>query len=163
MVATSAISSRDQSVPAIWKESFPGIFFGYALIAVEFWKGDILKADIEELLRVEASDIYPRRLNAKEVLTTPKDGEFVLLVADGSATLSGRDYEFQEPTLRREPTVRSDNFSGKSQGDREEFQLEETNDDAETQKDFWSIDEFCALSQQSGSCGNSSKHNTRRI
>ena len=41
------------------------------------------------------------RLNAKEVLITHKDGEFVFLVADGSAKLSGRDYEFQEPTLRR--------------------------------------------------------------
>ena len=68
-----------------------------------------------------------------------KDGEFVFLVADGSATLSGRDYEFQEPTLRREHTVRKENLSGESPGDREEFQPEETKDDAETQGDFWSI------------------------
>ena len=82
---------------------------------------------------------YPRRLNAKEVLITQKDGEFVFLVADGSAKLSGRDYEFQESTLRRGSTVRRGNFSGESEGDREEFQPEETKDDAETQKDFWSI------------------------
>ena len=31
-------------------------------------------------------------------MITQKDGEFVFLVADGSAKLSGRDYEFQEPT-----------------------------------------------------------------
>ena len=50
-----------------------------------------------------------------------------------------RDYEFQEPTLRREFTVRRENLSGESQGDREEFQSEETKDDAEARKDFWSI------------------------
>ena len=55
--------------------------------------------------KVGASEIYPWRLNAKEVLITQKDGKFVFPVADGSATLSVRDYEFQESTLRREPTV----------------------------------------------------------
>ena len=89
--------------------------------------------------KLDASEIYPRRLNAKEVLITQKDGEFVFLVADGSATLSGRDYGFQEPTLRREHTVRRENLSGEPHCDSEEFQPEETKDDAETQEDFWSI------------------------
>ena len=43
-----------------------------------------------------------------------KDGEFALLVADGSATLSGRDCEFQEPTLRQEHTLKRANLSGES-------------------------------------------------
>ena len=86
---------------------------------------------------MDASEIHPRRLNGKEVLITRKDGEFVFPVADGSAKLS--DYEFQELTLRREHTVKRENLSGESQGDREEFQPEETKDDAETQNDFWSI------------------------
>ena len=47
-----------------------------------------------------------RRLNEKEVLKTQRDEEFVFPMADGSAKLSGRDYEFQEPTLRRESIVR---------------------------------------------------------
>ena len=38
-------------------------------------------------------------------------------MADGSAKLSGRNYEFQEPTLRRESTVSSEDFSGESHGD----------------------------------------------
>ena len=59
-------------------------------------------------------------------------------MADGSATLSGRDYEFQESTLRREHTVKREILSGESQGDGEEFQPEETKDDAGTQEDFWS-------------------------
>ena len=54
----------------------------------------------------------------------------VFLVADGSAKLSGRDCEFQEPTLRRESTVRRRNLSGESShGVREEFTPEETKDD----------------------------------
>ena len=59
-------------------------------------------------------------------------------MADGSSTFSGRDYKFQEHTLRREHTVKREILSGESQGDREEFQPEETKDDAETQEDFWS-------------------------
>ena len=47
-------------------------------------------------------------------------------MADDSAKLSGRDYEFQEPTLIREHTVKRENLSGESHGDREEFQPEET-------------------------------------
>ena len=90
------------------------------------WEEDILTAEIEDLEKLDASETYPRRLNAKEVLLTSlKKGEFVFLVADGSAKLSGRDYEFQEPTLRRESTVRRENFSGESHGDWEEFRPEE--------------------------------------
>ena len=88
---------------------------------------------------MDASEIYPRRLHAKEVLITHKHGECVFPVTDGSATLSGRDYEFQESTLRRESTVRRENLGGESQGDREEFQSEETKDDEEIHEDFWSI------------------------
>ena len=47
----------------------PGIFLGYALNAWRIWKGDILVADIEELVQMDASEIHARRLNAKEVLT----------------------------------------------------------------------------------------------
>ena len=49
------------------KKVLPGIFLGYALIAVRIWKGDILVPDIEHLEKLDASEIYPRRLNAKEV------------------------------------------------------------------------------------------------
>ena len=63
----------------------------------------------------------------------------MFLVADGPAKLSGRDYEVQEPTLRREQTVRREDLSGESQDDREEFQPEESEDDVEVRKDFWSI------------------------
>ena len=66
-------------------------------------------------------------------------------MADGSAKLSRRDYEFQETTLRRESTVRTENLRGESHGDREEFQPDEAKDDAAARKDFRSIqgDFFC--------------------
>ena len=103
------------------------------------WEEDVLTDEIEELKKLDASEIYPKRLNAEEVLITQKDGDFVFPVADGSAQLSGRDYEFQEPTLGRESTVRRENLSGESHGDREEFRLEELEDDAEAREDSWSI------------------------
>ena len=38
------------------------------------WKGDLMVADIEELETMDASDIYSKRLNAKEVIF-PKENE----------------------------------------------------------------------------------------
>ena len=57
-------------------------------------------------------------------------------MADGSAKLSGRDNEFQEPTQRREYTVKRENPRGESRGEREEFRPEETKDDEGINKDF---------------------------
>ena len=74
--------------------------------------GYILIAEIEELEKLDASEIYPRRLNAKEVLISKKNGEFLFSVADGAAKLSVRDYEFQESTPRRQSTVMRENLSG---------------------------------------------------
>ena len=41
------------------------------------WKGDILVADIEELEKMDALEIHPRRINAKEVLTAQRGDEFI--------------------------------------------------------------------------------------
>ena len=60
-------------------------------------------------------------------------------VADGAAKLSGRDFEFREPTLRREPTVRSEDFSREPHGEPGESQPTESTDDAEARADLWSI------------------------
>ena len=95
-------------------------FIGYALFPCEnlgrrysnYWGWRIWKFGVIE--------IFFRKLNAKEVLRTQRDEEFVFLAADGSPKISGRNYKFQEPTLRRESVVRRENISGESQGDREE-------------------------------------------
>ena len=69
LVECHPISTRDQMrLHEFGKKVLPGIFVGYALIPERFWNGDILIADLEELKNMEASEIYPRRINAKETL-----------------------------------------------------------------------------------------------
>ena len=41
-------------------------------------------ADIEELERMDASELHARRLNAKEMLTPQRSEIFIFLVADGT-------------------------------------------------------------------------------
>ena len=60
------------------KVVLPGTFRGSWLHAVEIWKRDIfLVADIEELEKMDISEIFARRLNAKEVLM-PMNGEKII-------------------------------------------------------------------------------------
>ena len=67
------ISAKDQSrIHQFGKKVLPGLFLGYALYAEGIWKGDILVADIEELETMDASEIYSKRLNAKEVIFPKK-------------------------------------------------------------------------------------------
>ena len=54
----------------------------------EFGKGDILVANLEELETMDVSEIYSKRLNAKEVIF-PKENE-ILPVADGRIKTSWR-------------------------------------------------------------------------
>ena len=63
------ITAKDQSrIHQFGKKVLPGLFLGYALYAGGIWKGDILIADLEELETMDASEIYSKRLNAKEVI-----------------------------------------------------------------------------------------------
>ena len=57
-----------------------------------FWKGDALVADLEELETMDASGIYSKRLNAKEVIF-PKQGEFIFPIADGRIKTLGGDQD----------------------------------------------------------------------
>ena len=62
------ITAKDQSrIHQCGKKVLPGLFLGYA-----FWKGDVLVADLEELETMDASEIYSKRLNAKEVTFLPR-------------------------------------------------------------------------------------------
>ena len=140
LVEYCPISAKDQSrIHQFGKKVLLGLFLGHVLFAGKIWKGDILVADIEELENMDASEIHPRRINAKEVLTPRRREYFIFPIADGSAKLSGRDHEFREPTLRREQPVWSEDLSGELQGETEGPQPTESNDDAEARKDFRSI------------------------
>ena len=66
--------SNNTLFPTASKKVLPEIFFGYVLYAGRIWKGDPMVTDIEELERMDASEIHAERLNAKEVLT-PMSGE----------------------------------------------------------------------------------------
>ena len=109
------------------------------MIAGGIWKGDILIGDLEDVEKLDASEIHPRRINAKEVLTPQKREDFRFPIADGTAKLLGRDYKFREPTPRRAQTVKTEDFNRGLEGKLGESQLAEPTDDAEARRDFWSI------------------------
>ena len=76
LVEYHPITAKDQSrIHQFGKKVLPGLFLGYALYAGGIWKGDVLIADLEELETMDASEIYSKRLNAKEVIF-PQKGEF---------------------------------------------------------------------------------------
>ena len=81
-----------------------GLFLGYALHAVRFWKGDILVADVEELETMDAAEMFSKRLNAKEVIFPKEDEKFP--AADGRIKFAGGDQELRTPTLIREHPIR---------------------------------------------------------
>ena len=84
LVEYHPITAKDQSrIHQFGKKVLPGLFLGYALYAGGIWKGDVLIADLEELETMDASEIYSKRLNAKEVIF-PKEGEFTFPIADGT-------------------------------------------------------------------------------
>ena len=77
LVKYHPITAKDQSrIHQFGKKVLLGLFLGYALYAGGIWKGDVLIADLEELETMDASEIYLKRLNAKEVIF-PKQGEFI--------------------------------------------------------------------------------------
>ena len=102
------ISAKDQSrIHQFGKKVLPGLFLGYALYAGGIWKGDILVADIEELETMDASEIYSKRLNAKEVIF-PKQGKFIFPIADGRIKTPGGDQDLRTSTLVRHRPIRGE-------------------------------------------------------
>ena len=65
-------------------------------------------ADIEELEQMDASELYARRLNAKEVLTQMKGDNFMFQVADGIVKISGRDRRLKPFILIRDRPERGE-------------------------------------------------------
>ena len=90
---------RPEPTPSIWFKKFlPGILIGY-VYAGGIWKGDILVADVEDLEKMDASEIHARRLNAKEG-RMPKLREFAFPFEDGNTVkLVGRDNGFRKSTI----------------------------------------------------------------
>ena len=78
LVEYHPITAKDQSkIHQLGKKVLLGLFLGYSLYAGGVWKGDVLVADLEELETMDASEIYSKRLNAKEVIFPNEKGEFI--------------------------------------------------------------------------------------
>ena len=142
MVEYHPVTAKDQSrIHQFGKKVLPGLFLGYALYAGRIWKGDVLVADLEELETVDASEIYSKRLNAKEVIFPQEKGEFIFPVADGRITPFGGDQDLRTSTLIRPRPIRGEShldFLGESEGSlpppHDSFL-----DAGEAINDFWSM------------------------
>ena len=112
--------AKDESrIHQFGKKVLPGLFLGYALYAVGIWKGDILVADIEELETMDASEIYSKRFNAKEVKFPKEKGEFIFPIADGRIKFVGGDQELRTSTSIRQRPIQGEghvDFLGDSEG-----------------------------------------------
>ena len=135
-------TAKDQSrIHQFRKKVLPGLFLGYALCAGGIWKGDIMVADIEELDTMDASGIYSKKLNAKEVIFPNENGKIIFPAADRRIKLSGGDQELRTPTLIWEHPSRGeshDDFLGKSEGSLPPPQ-DSFPDEGEAINDFWSM------------------------
>ena len=103
------------------------------------WKGDVLVAEIEELETMDASEIYSKRLTAKEVICPKENGKNP--AADGRIKLSGEDHDLRTFTLIREHPIRGEghvDFLGESEGSVPPLQ-DSLPDAREATNDFWSM------------------------
>ena len=99
-------------------------------------------ADIEEMEEMDASELHARRLNAKEVLTLQRSGNFIVPVADGTVKLSGRDHALRTSTFiqdRPDGGEEQGNFQGESDGSSSTPRQDSSWIDGEAKIDFWSI------------------------
>ena len=140
MMEYHPISAKDLSrLHQLGKKVLPGIFLGYVLCAVGIWKGGLMVSDIEELEKMDASEIHGRRLNAKEVISTKSGEHFIFPIADGKVKLPGGDQALRTSTLIRDNLERREereDLRGKSDGS---HPLDSLPDDSEARNNSWSI------------------------
>ena len=65
----------------------------------------LLVADLEELEAMDASEIYSKRLNAKEALFPPRKRKINFPAADGRIKHPGGDQDLITPALMREHPI----------------------------------------------------------
>ena len=98
-------------------------------------------ADIEELETMDASEIYSKRLNAKEVIF-PKQGEFIFPIADGRIKIPGGDQDLRTSTLIRDHPIQGESnidFLGESEGSPPPPPQDSLPDASEAINDLWSM------------------------
>ena len=120
LVEYHPITAKGQSrIHQFGEKVLPGLFFGYAVYAGGIWKGDVLVADFEALETMDASEIYAKRLNAKEVIFPKENGKFIFPIADGRIKTPGGDQELRTSTSVRQRPIQGEGyveFRGDSEG-----------------------------------------------
>ena len=97
MVEHCRISAREQArLHQFGKKVLPAIFWDM-LGSRENLERRYSASWYRRIGNLDASEINHRTLNAKEVIITQKRRRICIPVADGTAKLSGRDYEFGNP------------------------------------------------------------------
>ena len=142
LVEYHPITAKDQSrIHQFGKKVLPGLFLGYALYAGGIWKGDVLVADLEELETMDASEIYSKRLNAKEVIFHKEKKNLFFPIADGRIKTLGGDQDLRTSTsIRHRPIQGESNidFLGELEGSLPQLQ-DSFPDAGEARNDFWSM------------------------
>ena len=142
LVEYHPITAKDQSrIHQFGKKVLPGLFLGYALYAGGIWKGDVLVADLEELETMDASEIYSKRLNAKEVIFPKENGISFFGIADGRIKPLGGDQDLRTSTLVRHRPIQGEShvdFLGESEGSLPQPQ-DSFPDAGEAINEFWSM------------------------
>ena len=90
---------------------------------------------------MDASEIYSKRLNAKEVIFHQK-GEFTFPIADGRIKTPGEDQELKTSTLIRPRPIQGEghvDFLGESEGSLNTHPHDSLPDAGEAINDFWSM------------------------
>ena len=116
---TLSLRRTSQESIDLEKKVLPGLFLGYALYAEGIRKGDVLVADLEKLETMDASEIYSKRLDAKEVIFPEEKGEFIFPIADARIKNPGGDQELRTSTsIQQRPTQGASHigFLGESEG-----------------------------------------------
>ena len=91
---------------------------------------------------MDASEIYSKRLNAKEVIFPKEIGNFIFPVADGRIKLSGGDQELRTSTLIREDPIQGEgqrDFISEGEGSLPPPPQGSLPDAGEAIRDFWSM------------------------
>ena len=143
LVEYHPITAKDQSrIHQFGKKILPGLFVEYALYAGEIWRGDVLIADLEELETMDASEIYSKRLNAKEVIChQEKRRIYFSKIADGRIKTPGGDQDLRTSTLVRHRPIQGEghvDFLVEPKGSLPQPQ-DSLPDAGEAINDFWSM------------------------
>ena len=107
------------------------------------WKGDIMVADSEELEEMDASGLHDRRLNAKEVLTPQRSGNFIFPNRRGNSQnlwvrTASENIHLDPPGTDRNEAKNKEIFKENSEWFApSHLQEDSARDDEEVKSDLW--------------------------